>query len=88
MKRLYARLVLWLIRPAVDAAIAESGKPGSQLWRIENCAGRTLRSRQVIPVVTRAGEVHSGAGLHLNETGQPIPSGDKTEGSRQRALSS
>lgn len=50
MKRLYARLVLWLIRPAVDAAIAESGKPGGQLWRLENHGGKTLSSRCVVAI--------------------------------------
>lgn len=51
MKRLYARLVLWLIRPAVEAAIAASVKPGGQLWRIENRGGKTLNSRCVVGIV-------------------------------------
>lgn len=51
MKRLYARLVLWLIRPAVDAAIAESVKRGGQLWRLENQGGKTLNSRCVVGIV-------------------------------------
>lgn len=82
MKHLYVRFVLWLIRPAVDAAISESGKPGGRLWRIENHVGGKFSSLQVISVMTRAGEPHFNAGLHLNETGQPIPSEDRTAGSR------
>lgn len=36
MKRLYARLVLWLIRPALDAAYRESNRQGGIEWRIRN----------------------------------------------------
>lgn len=82
MKRLYARLVLWLIRPAVGKAIAEPVKPGGQLWRFENRSGKTLHSGRVVRVATTVGEGHFNAGLRLNELGQPIPSEDKTAGSR------
>ncbi|WP_155696559.1 hypothetical protein [Burkholderia stagnalis] len=53
MKHQYARLLLWLIRPAVDAAIAESGKPGGQLWRMRNHCGIALPDRVVIGDVAR-----------------------------------
>ena len=53
MKRLYTRLVLWLIRPAVDAAIAESVKPGGQLWRLENRGGTALPDRAIVGDVRR-----------------------------------
>lgn len=35
MKRLYARLVLWLIRPALDLT-----PPGPSTWRIVNRQGQ------------------------------------------------
>ena len=82
MKRLYARLVLWLILPAVDAAIADSVKPGGQLWRIKNRGSNALSPWHVVRAVSTTGELHYNAGLHLSETGQPIPSGDMTAGSR------
>lgn len=88
MKRLYARLVLWLIRPAledVERRVSAQGEIESAM-RIDG--DMTLRARldclerQAIRVVTTAGGLHFNAGLHLSETGQPIPSGDMTAGSR------
>lgn len=38
MKSLYARVVLWLIRPAIDAALREETRPG----------GLQLNSRHVV----------------------------------------
>ncbi|WP_281357206.1 hypothetical protein [Paraburkholderia agricolaris] len=43
MKRLYARLVLLLIRPAVRLALLEATQQG----------GQTLNLRKVVAVVTR-----------------------------------
>lgn len=57
MKQLYARFVLWLIRPAVNAAIADSVKPGGQLWRFENHGGKALSSRHVVSVVKATGSL-------------------------------
>lgn len=36
MKRMYARFVLWLIRPAIGKAIAESARPGGPLWHVKS----------------------------------------------------
>lgn len=84
MKRMYARFVLWLIRPAVDAAIADSVRPGGRLWRFENHGGKALRSRCIVSHVKGVGEVGVDAGFLVNEIGQPvtIPSEGTTGGSR------
>ncbi|MEY8174013.1 hypothetical protein [Burkholderia multivorans] len=37
MKRLYARLVLWLIRPALDVALSDRDRQGDSTWRMK-CA--------------------------------------------------
>lgn len=36
MKRLYARLVLWLIRPALKAAHPKFDRQGGIEWRVRN----------------------------------------------------
>lgn len=47
MKRLYARFVLWLIRPALNAALAPDGMIWTEFER-GGPGGQTLNGRTVI----------------------------------------
>lgn len=39
MKTLYARFVLWLIRPALDSAALAGARQGGVIWRISTRKG-------------------------------------------------
>lgn len=36
MKRMYARFVLWLIRPALNAALRDRTRQGGVAWRVRS----------------------------------------------------
>lgn len=64
MKRMYVRFVLWLIRPAIDKAIAESARPGGTLWRAKSSVtaadGSWVISKDGAIAITRGATPPSG----------------------------
>lgn len=66
MHSLYARFVLWLIRPAVeriaDERIAAAMRPGGAIWRNRSTSTPVERvaSRHVAPIAPNGGRWHLG----------------------------
>lgn len=68
MKRLYARLVLWLVRPALEVALNDRDRQGDSMWRMK-C---------VVSVSGRQWTLAKDGSLDLTRD-EALPSGDRSD---------